>query len=105
MSQDIFQRYGVVTVGEMSSTSEEHCRQYSAPSGKELSMVFNFHHLKVDYPHGEKWQLGAFDFLQLKAIFRDWQQGFIVRAGMLFSGVITTSQNCQPFWLRQAVPC
>lgn len=75
MSQDIFQRYGVVTVGEMSSTSQEHCRQYSAPSGKELSMVFNFHHLKVDYPHGEKWQLGAFDFLQLKAIFRDWQQG------------------------------
>ncbi|EOD79531.1 Trehalose-6-phosphate hydrolase [Grimontia indica] len=75
MNKAIFQRYGVVTVGEMSSTSLEHCRQYSSLSGKELSMVFNFHHLKVDYPCGEKWQLEPFDFLQMKKIFRDWQQG------------------------------
>lgn len=75
MSRDIFQRYGVVTVGEMSSTSLAHCRQYSDPAGKELSMVFNFHHLKVDYPKGEKWKLAPFDLLQLKALFREWQQG------------------------------
>lgn len=75
ISQDTFQKYGVMTVGEMSSTSIDHCQKYSDPSEKELSMVFNFHHLKVDYPNGEKWQLADFDLLALKTLFRDWQHG------------------------------
>ena len=38
-------------------------------------MTFNFHHLKVDYPQGDKWTLAAPDFVQLKAIFAEWQRG------------------------------
>ncbi|SEF76402.1 alpha,alpha-phosphotrehalase [Vibrio hangzhouensis] len=75
ISEAVFQKYGSVTVGEMSSTTLEHCQQYSAVDGKELSMVFNFHHLKVDYPNGEKWTKADFDFLQLKQIFNHWQTG------------------------------
>ncbi len=75
ISDAVFNKYGSVTVGEMSSTTLEQCRRYSAPDGKELSMVFNFHHLKVDYVDGEKWTLAPFDFLQLKSIFNHWQQG------------------------------
>lgn len=75
ISRDVFQQYGAVTVGEMSSTTLEHCQQYSRLDGKELSMVFNFHHLKVDYPDGEKWTKAPFDFLQLKQIFNHWQTG------------------------------
>ncbi|BDR14312.1 alpha,alpha-phosphotrehalase [Vibrio sp. STUT-A11] len=75
ISQAVFQKYGSVTVGEMSSTTLEHCQQYSSLDGKELSMVFNFHHLKVDYPNGEKWTKALFDFLQLKQIFNHWQTG------------------------------
>ena len=71
----MFQKYGSVTVGEMSSTTLEHCQQYSAQDGKELSMVFNFHHLKVDYPNGDKWTKAPFDFIQLKQIFNHWQTG------------------------------
>ncbi|MGD8173252.1 alpha,alpha-phosphotrehalase [Vibrio sp. TRT 21S02] len=75
ISQAVFQKYGSVTVGEMSSTTLEHCQQYSSLEGKELSMVFNFHHLKVDYPNGEKWTKAPFNFLQLKQIFGHWQTG------------------------------
>lgn len=75
ISRDVFQRYGSVTVGEMSSTTLEHCQQYSALDGRELSMVFNFHHLKVDYPDGNKWTCAPFDFVQLKQIFNHWQCG------------------------------
>ncbi|ANU37199.1 alpha,alpha-phosphotrehalase [Vibrio scophthalmi] len=75
ISQAVFQKYGCVTVGEMSSTTLEHCQQYSSLDGKELSMVFNFHHLKVDYPNGEKWSNASFDFIQLKQIFNHWQTG------------------------------
>lgn len=75
ISEAVFQKYGSVTVGEMSSTTLEHCQQYSSLDGKELSMVFNFHHLKVDYPDGEKWTKAPFDFIQLKQIFNHWQTG------------------------------
>ncbi|MEF1171258.1 alpha,alpha-phosphotrehalase [Vibrio sinaloensis] len=75
ISEAVFQQYGSVTVGEMSSTTLEHCQQYSSLDNKELSMVFNFHHLKVDYPNGEKWTKAPFDFIQLKQIFNHWQTG------------------------------
>ncbi|OPJ61109.1 alpha,alpha-phosphotrehalase [Clostridium chromiireducens] len=64
----------IITVGEMSSTSLENCIRYSNPEEKELSMVFNFHHLKVDYYNGDKWTIMDFDFKQLKGLFRIWQE-------------------------------
>ncbi len=75
LSRDVFLPRGCMTVGEMSSTTLEHCQQYSQQDGRELSMVFNFHHLKVDYPNGEKWQLAEPDFIELKKIFSEWQSG------------------------------
>jgi trehalose-6-phosphate hydrolase len=75
VSRDVFAPVGAMTVGEMSSTSLEHCQRYGALNGSELSMVFNFHHLKVDYPGGDKWTKAPFDFLELKRIFNHWQSG------------------------------
>lgn len=75
VSCDVFAPVGAMTVGEMSSTSLEHCQRYGALDGSELSMVFNFHHLKVDYPNGDKWTKAPFDFLELKRIFNHWQSG------------------------------
>ena len=63
-----------VTVGEMSSTTIENSIEYTKPSEHELSMVFNFHHLKVDYQNGQKWTKEPFDFMQLKQIFTSWQE-------------------------------
>lgn len=65
----------MVTVGEMSSTSLKHCIRYSAPEEKELSMCFQFHHLKVDYKDGDKWGLQAADYRRLKELFMEWQLG------------------------------
>ncbi|KNC90986.1 alpha,alpha-phosphotrehalase [Trabulsiella odontotermitis] len=75
LSRDVFTPGYLMTVGEMSSTTLEHCQQYAALDGRELSMTFNFHHLKVDYPDGEKWTLAKPDYVALKALFRHWQQG------------------------------
>lgn len=65
----------VLTVGEMSSTSMDSCIKYSNPDEDELAMVFNFHHLKVDYKNCDKWTLMDFDFKLLKDIFKEWQEG------------------------------
>ncbi|KSU83282.1 trehalose-6-phosphate hydrolase [Fictibacillus enclensis] len=73
MNREIFSKHESLTVGEMSSTSIDHCIQYSNPESKELSMTFNFHHLKVDYPDGEKWTVADFDFVALKRILSEWQ--------------------------------
>ena len=75
MSRDVFTPRNLMTVGEMSSTSLENCQQYASLDGRELSMTFNFHHLKVDYPGGEKWTLAKPDFVALKTLFNHWQQG------------------------------
>lgn len=65
----------IITVGEMSSTSMENCFQYSGAESKELSMVFSFHHLKVDFAGNEKWVLMPADLMKLKKILYDWQIG------------------------------
>nr|WP_296959101.1 alpha,alpha-phosphotrehalase [uncultured Mediterraneibacter sp.] len=65
----------MITVGEMSSTSLANCIRYSNPEEKELSMCFNFHHLKVDYKDGQKWELMDPDLKALKDLFRTWQEG------------------------------
>lgn len=81
MHREVFEGYDLINVGEMSSTSLEHCIRYSNPASKELSMTFNFHHLKVDYPNLQKWVKADFDFLQLKRVFSDWQQGMQAGGG------------------------
>ncbi|MBK0348596.1 alpha,alpha-phosphotrehalase [Aerococcaceae bacterium zg-ZJ1578] len=68
-------REDIVTVGEMSSTTIENGIRYTNPEEKELSMIFSFHHLKVDYENGDKWSNPPFRFLELKQILNDWQQG------------------------------
>lgn len=65
----------IITVGEMSSTSMENCFEYAGEDSHELSMVFSFHHLKVDFMGNEKWVLVPADFQKLKKILFDWQTG------------------------------
>lgn len=76
LRDETFGRYdNIITVGEMSSTDIANGIKYTAPERDELSMIFNFHHLKVDYENGEKWTNPDFDFLELKRILDNWQTG------------------------------
>ena len=73
MNRNVFAGKDVITVGEMSSTTIDNCIKYSNPERNELSMTFSFHHLKVDYPNGDKWTKANFDFIKLKEIMSNWQ--------------------------------
>lgn len=100
----------LVTVGEMSSTSLEHCIRYSNPEEKELSMCFNFHHLKVDYKDGDKWALMEPDRMALKRLFEDWQLGMQEANGWnaLFwcnhdqPRIVSRLGNEGPYWKESA---
>lgn len=63
----------IVTIGEMSSTTIPNSIEYTNPDEHELSMVFTFHHLKVDYDNGEKWSKVPFNFMELKSLLSTWQ--------------------------------
>lgn len=81
MNQEVFTPYNLVTVGEMSSTTLKNGALYTRPDRHELDMIFNFHHLKVDYPKGEKWTKAPFDFLELKRTMSEWQTGMYKENG------------------------
>ena len=81
MNRDVFTPRGLMTVGEMSSTTLENCIGYTAEGNHELTMCFNFHHLKVDYKNGDKWALMPADHLALKKLFQTWQEGMQAHDG------------------------
>lgn len=82
MNKETFGKYeDIITVGEMSSTTVENGVNYSRPDRDELSMIFSFHHLKVDYKDGEKWTTIPFDFIELKRILNEWQAGMTEEGG------------------------
>lgn len=75
LNENTFGKYDdVITVGEMSSTTLENSIRYSNPKSHELSMIFSFHHLKVDYPSGNKWEVEPFRFHDLKNYLFTWQE-------------------------------
>ena len=76
MSRAAFQRPGLVTVGEAWSADVEGAKLYSNPDGSELSMVFQFEHMKIaQIPGKEKWDRVPIDFVELTKIFTRWQKG------------------------------
>ena len=76
MRLQAFSDPGLVTVGEAWSADTDSAKLYSNPDGSELSMVFQFDHMKLDQrPEGDKWDLVPPDFIALKQIFTKWQRG------------------------------
>ena len=71
----------MITVGEMASTTLDNCINYTRPDRHELSMCFNFHHLKVDYRDGNKWALMPPDLNMLRNIFKEWQESMSLHDG------------------------
>lgn len=73
MNCNVFKPLKLMTVGEMASTNVEHCLKYSSLNGKELSMIFNFDHVEVDFFEGNKWNVNPLNLIKLKSIFNHWQ--------------------------------
>ena len=76
LSREAFREEGLVTVGEAWGADVERAKLYSAPDGRELSMVFQFEHIGLDQQPGkEKWDMKPLYLPELKQCFCLWQQG------------------------------
>ena len=74
MNTEVLCRRDVLTVGESWAATTENAKQYSNLDGSELSMVFQFEHIKLDKEEGKaKWELGELDFIKLKEVLSKWQ--------------------------------
>ncbi|MDP0488500.1 MAG: alpha,alpha-phosphotrehalase [Fusobacterium sp. JB020] len=92
MNREVFSKYeDIITVGEMSSTNIENSIKYTNEERKELNMVFNFHHLKVDYLNGDKWSLMEYNFKELRDILFSWQEG--MQAGQGWSALFWSNHD------------
>jgi trehalose-6-phosphate hydrolase len=91
---------GIITVGEMSSTTIENSILYTQPDRKELSMVFHFNHLKVDYNNNQKWQLKKFDVKKFISILNSWGERMSEQNGWI---ALFYNNHDQPRMLNRCI--
>ncbi|NLG82589.1 MAG: alpha-glucosidase [Bacilli bacterium] len=73
MNRKTFGYRDVLTVGETWSATPEIAELYSDPSRNELSMIFQFEHMTIDWGKWGKWTPKPLDFVKLKKILSKWQ--------------------------------
>jgi len=74
MNKATFGNYDVLTVGETWGATPEIAKLYSNPKRHELSMIFQFEHMTLDWDTKEgKWRPQQLDFKKLKEILSKWQ--------------------------------
>ena len=74
MNEATFGRYDVLTVGETWSATPEIAKNYSGENSRELSMIFQFEHITVDWDEvHSKWLPKSFDFIKFKESLTKWQ--------------------------------
>ena len=83
MNQATFGDKDLLTVGETWGATPEIAKLYSDPEGQELSMVFQFEHICLQYQEGEpKWHYQKeLNISKLKEIFNKWQTELGVEDG------------------------
>jgi len=65
----------ILTVGECWGANVENAKLFSNPDGSELSMVFQFHHIKLRWEDGNKWNTTDLDLDAFKSVIEKWQTG------------------------------
>ncbi|WP_037291688.1 glycoside hydrolase family 13 protein [Saccharibacillus sacchari] len=75
MNAEVLSKYDIITVGEMPGVTVEEAKKYTAEERKELQMIFQFEHMRLDGGPGGKWDIVPWKLPQLKAVMHKWQIG------------------------------
>ncbi len=63
----------LMTVGETSGVTTEEAKKYAGLDTHEMSMVFQFEHVKLEYTDGDKFSLHQVPLVQFKEVMSKWQ--------------------------------
>ena len=81
MRREVLDGRDTITVGECSGVTLEEALKYASCDGKELSMVFQFEHVDLDFDEkGNKWTDRKCRLTELKEVLSRWQTGLYGRA-------------------------
>lgn len=76
LHENVFSKYDIVTIGEMSCgiTSDQAVEYLSRyKPRRELNLLIQFEHVELDCEDGDKWLLREWELPELKNIQEDWQ--------------------------------
>lgn len=81
MRREVLDGRDTITVGECSGVTLEEALKYASCDGKELSMVFQFEHVDLDFDEkGNKWTDRKCRLTELKKVLSRWQTGLYGKA-------------------------
>ena len=81
MRREVLDGRDTITVGECSGVTLEEALKYASWDGKELSMVFQFEHVDLDFDEkGNKWTDRKCRLTELKEVLSRWQTGLYGKA-------------------------
>ena len=81
MRREVLDGRDTITVGECSGVTLEEALKYASCDGKELSLVFQFEHVDLDFDEkGNKWTDRKCRLTELKEVLSRWQTGLYGRA-------------------------
>ena len=63
----------IITVGETSGVTIEEAKKYAGNDTNEMSMVFQFEHVTMEYTNGDKFTQHPVKLSEWKAIMSKWQ--------------------------------
>jgi len=75
MRAEVFEPYGAIAIGETPAVTVEAARRYTAPSSRELDMLFQFELMDIDGGPGGKWDFVNAAPEVLERVMRRWQAG------------------------------
>lgn len=82
MNIKVLSKYNCCTVGEMPcGVAEFEASEYVGKDRRELSMVFQFHHMDLDGQDGDKWKLRKWELPELERVLRIGQQHMLGNHG------------------------
>lgn len=75
-------KFNCCSVGEMPcGVSEFEASEYVGKDRRELSMVFQFHHMDLDATDGDKWKIRKWELPEFARVMRIWQQHMLGNHG------------------------
>jgi alpha-glucosidase len=82
MNEKVLGKYNSCSVGEMPcGVTEFEASEYVGKDRRELSMVFQFHHMDLDATDGDKWKIRKWELGELERVLRIWQQHMLGNHG------------------------
>ena len=73
MNQEVLSKYDCLTVGETANTTSDQAVLYTDPDRHELSMVFQFDHMHLDYGEHGKFSNVRFKLSDLRNVMTEWE--------------------------------